>query len=120
MRICKISLAGSTVECKITWRVMKAITDQVADPVLLAQEIHRQVTADADGRDYTPKVSLDTNACVKMLSIASGRDEDEIGELFMEHGLITAQEQAGIFLAHLLGAAQENSTPGKTEAPTKP
>lgn len=120
MRICKINLAGSTVECKVSWRIMKAITDQVADPVLIAQEIQRQLAADAAGREYTPKVALDTNSCVKMISIASGRDEDEIGELFMEHGLVTAQEQAGIFLAHLLGVVPEGSEPGKTEAPTTP
>jgi len=114
MRTKQITLAGTAIECSLSWKVMKAITEQVADPVLIAQEVQRQVQADEQGRDYTPKVNLDTDACVRMVSIASGKDEDEIGELFMEHGVLDAQAQAGVFIASLLGAEVGEKSPGKT------
>ena len=99
---------------------MKEITDQVADPVVIAQEVHRQAKADEEGRDYTPKVSLDTSACVTILSIASNTDEDEVGELFMSHGIVSAQAETGMFIAELLGVSGEKKQVGKTKAPKKP
>lgn len=92
---------------------MKAITEEVADPVVIAQEVHNQIQADQEGREYAPKVTLNTDACVRMIAIASGMDEDDIGEMFMEHGVMAAQGEAGNFLAALLGADAKEVAPGK-------
>ena len=120
MRTVKIKLADSVIECGLSWKVMKGITEQVADPVMIAQEVQRQVKADADNKEYTPKIALDTNACVKIIAIASDMDEDEIGELFMAHGIVSAQAETGMFLAELLGVGGGRESAGKKKAPKSP
>ena len=117
MRTIKIKLADTTLECSLSWKVMKGITEQVADPLVIAQEVQRQAKADKEGREYTPRVSLDTDACVKIMSIATGMDEDDIGDLFMEHGVVIAQAETGMFLAELLGAGGGKDVSGKVKAP---
>ena len=114
MRTIELTLAESAIECKLSWKVMKDITEQVADPVVIAQEVQKQIQADEAGRDYDPKIQLDTDACVKMISIASDMDEDAIGELFMEGGVM----EAGKLLAAMLGG-EDKEAQGKRKARKK-
>ncbi len=115
MRTLKIELAGQVVECSLSWRVMKEITDKIADPMEIAQEVQRQIEADQAGHNYEPKVSLNIDACVRMIAIAADLDDDDVGEMFMEHGVIEAQARAGELLASLLGAGEEKKSRGKAK-----
>ena len=115
MRTLKIELAGQVVECSLSWQVMKEITDQIADPMVIAQEVQRQIDADAAGTSYDPKVSLSIDACVRMIAISADLEADDVGEMFMEHGVLEAQAKAGELLAHLLGAGEEKKTRGKNK-----
>jgi hypothetical protein len=118
MRTIELTLAESAIECNLSWKVMKDITEQVADPVIIAQEVQKQIQADEAGRDYEPKIQLDTDACVKMISIASDMDEDAVGELFMEGGVMDGQIEAGKLLAAMLGGEDKEAS-GKRKARKK-
>ncbi len=119
MRTTTLKLAGSEIECSLSWKTMKGITEKVADPVFIAQEVQKQIKADEEGREYEPKVALDTDACVKMVSIAADMEEDEIGELFMDEGIVSAQAETGKLLIALLGEGGKESNVGKRKARKK-
>ena len=113
MRTTTLKLAGSEIECSLSWKTMKSITKEIADPVFIAQEVQKQIKADEEGRDYEPKVSFNTDACVKMIAIAADMEEDDVGDLFMEGGIVSGQAEAGKLLVALLGEGDEGSKVGK-------
>ncbi len=119
MRTTTLKLAGSEIECSLSWKTMKSITEKIADPVLIAQEVQKQIKADEEGRQYDPKVNLDTDACVKMVAIAADMEEDEVGELFMDEGIVSAQAETGKLLIALLGEGGEERNVGKRKTRKK-
>ncbi len=114
MREFKVELDGETISLSLSWKTMKEIKAKVADPAVLATEAMKEAQALENGLQYTPKVEFDTDDCVQMLSIASGMDEDDVGELVMRHGVFQSQEQVGRYIAALLGADEGEAVKKKT------
>ncbi len=119
MRTTTLKLAGSEIECSLSWKTMKSITKEIADPVFIAQEVQKQIKADEDGREYESKVTFNTDSCVKMIAIAADMDEDDVGDLFMEGGVVSGQAEAGKLLVALLGEGDEGTKVGKPKARKK-
>jgi len=104
MREMIITLAGKEIALSLTWKTMCKIKDRVVDPVLLATEAVREAEALQAGKEYTPKVEFNTDVAIKIVSLASGKDVDDIGELFVENGIFESQAEVGNYLAALIGS----------------
>lgn len=100
----KLEMAGKTWVLPVTWQSAIDLSDQYADPLDISTDMLMAEAAAHDGRDYIQRFPFNLRNCVKIVSIAAGVSEEEIGEAVMKEGTGKLVNAAVSFVVAIVAA----------------
>jgi hypothetical protein len=122
MRSYRRTIGGKKLTLKANFAASIRIAEEIYDPLHVAREISLEAYFLENNVPYTPKFQFGIANVVDILSIATGLETEEMGDLCFEEGYVDSKNYAAEYLTKIIGPSPEQALDGgdtKEETPSE-
>jgi hypothetical protein len=112
MRSYTRTIGGKELTLKANFAASMRLAEEVQDPLHIAREVSLEAFFLENNVPYTPKFQFGVTNVVAILSIATGMEKTEMGDLCFEEGYIHAKNYASEYLTKIIGPSPEKAPDG--------
>lgn len=114
MKSVNVVIGGKGYDLKVTWAASAKIAQEVADPILISQELGKEAVFAEAGMNYVPRVQIGAIEAHKIVHIAlidNGIEmaEDELGEHMVSGDMLAVNQCAADILAAIIAPGEKAS-----------